>query len=264
MLARRLTMKLSLITPYKNLEESGKGDIIYALTRQLNDNKEYYNFCKKKKEEGFDVIIDNNVHEGDEMDFEKHIQLASEVATILVIPDVLRDKKKTLEYYHYFMDKYYINLKHNNIKLMGVPQGETMCEIQECFNEMNDDDRVDMIGNSFDLVPLRFCDDKYKNQSMNRLNIVTEWLKTIKKPIHLLGSNGLWELYFLSRFKQIQSTDGKLLSRLALAGVKIDKSNWVHIMKPKEKMDFDVPFLKTQSTLFQYNLNFFKGVLNND
>lgn len=254
-------MKINLITPYKNLKQSEKGDMYFALTRQLFENKDYYNFFKKKKEEGFEVFIDNNVHEEDPMNFENHVEIALEVGTIIIIPDVLRNAKKTLEYYHYFMDKYYSILKENNIKIMAVPQGDSMCEIMKCFDEFNNDERVDFIGNSFDLTPFLLHPSKYENQSLNRFMILREWLKVVNKPIHMLGSNNLYELYFFSRFKNIYSTDGKIFSRLALSKTIIDQNNWRELSKPDMKMKFEDEFTTTQKVIFNNNVDFFKSLI---
>lgn len=251
-------MKLCLITPFKHLNLSKiNGDMYFALTRQLRDNRQYYDFFKEQNY----VIIDNNIHEGEEVDFEEHVRLAIDIGNEIIIPDVLRDKKKTLEYFHYFMDKFYNRLKQNNIKIMGVPQGNSLKEIMECFEEMNKDNRVDIIGNSFDLTPIKFEGDKYFIQSQNRFVILNEWLGKTTKPIHLLGSNGLYELYHFNKYPQIRSTDGKLFSRLSLSNVKLD-SGWMKVMKPPIKMKFDDVFTKKQVELYNYNVKFFKERLN--
>lgn len=254
-------MKLCLITPFNNLKESKEGDMFYALTRQLNENKKYYNWFKLAKEKGFDVIVDNNVHERAEVNFEDHVLLTLDVGTICVVPDVMKNKKKTLEYFHYFMDKFYPILKQNKIKILAVPQGETLTEIDDCLMEMANDNRVDIIGNSFDLTPLHFNDDKYSNQSINRIRIINMFLDRTDKPIHLLGSNGLEELYIFRNNRQIISTDGKLFSRLALGNILIDKKDWKKIMKPKEKMSFSIPFTKEQRKIFIKNVRMFKEIL---
>lgn len=256
-------IKLCLITPIKELDLSNYGNMFFALTKQLKEDKTYYEFFKKKKKLGFDVVVDNNIHESEEIDFEEHIRLALDVGTIIIIPDVLRNKKKTLEYFHYFMDRWFDDLKSNNIKIMAVPQGDTIEEINECFKEFNEDKRVDMIGNSFDLVPFKLAEEKYENQSMNRMLIVNDWCKTSTKRIHLLGSNNLNELYILSKHKQVYSTDGKYFSRTALANIHLTPLNWRTVTKQKDiKMNFEDKFTSTQANLFIKNVKFFREVLN--
>lgn len=257
-------MKFCLITPYENLEESKEGDMFYALTRELLENKTYYNWFKDIKRKGGDVIIDNNVHEKSEVSFEDHVHLAIDVATIIVVPDVMRDKKKTLEYFHYFMDKFYPLLKLNGIKILAVPQGNTFEEINECFDEFNKDKRVDIIGHSFDLEPYQFVEDKYSNQSMNRITIVSHWLQKTNKDIHLLGSNNLWELYLLGKNKRVVSTDGKLFSRLALSNIEVTKDNWEFISKPDTKMKFSDVLSLEQKRQFIKNIRFFKRMIEDD
>jgi len=251
-------MKLCLITPYKELSCSDEGTMFFALTRELKYNKVYYNYFFQKKKEGFDVIVDNDIHENDPMSFEDHIQMALEVGTIIITPDFLRNKKKTLEYFHYFLDCFYSKLKEKKIKIMSVPQGDTIQEIDECFNEFNNDLRVDFIGNSFDLVPYDFCSNKYENQSINRMLIVNGWIRRTKKPIHLLGSNNLYELYLLNKFKEVMSTDGKIFSRLALANVKLSEVNWRQVDKTEIKMSFNDEFTTEQKELYKKNVEFFK------
>lgn len=254
-------MKLCLITPIKNLIESKNGGLYFALTRQLKENNEYYKFFYKRKTEGNEVIVDNNIHEKDPMDFENHVELALRVGTIIVVPDVMRDKKKTLEYFHYFMDKFYKKLKEFKIKILAVPQGETFEEIKECLIEMSGDDRVDMIGNSFDLTPFKISSSKYDNQSSNRFLIMNMFLQNTSKPIHMLGSNNLWEIYFFSKFKQVYSTDGKIFSRLSLNNQIVDKDNWKTITKPEIKMGFNDSFTEKQTKQYIKNVEFFKKVM---
>lgn len=255
-------MKLCLIVPFSNMKLSTYGDMYYALTKQLNESKSYYNYFKSKKELGFDVYVDNNVHEGEEIDFETHVKLAMEVGTIIIVPDVLRDKKKTLEYYHYFMDKYATMLRKKGIRICCVPQGNTLDEINECFDEFNKDTRVSIIGNSFDLVPYPLLKGKYENQSANRLLIVNDWVKKTNKRIHLLGSNNLSELYNLSKFKQVYSTDGKFFSRISLARIKLTNDNWRSVEKDKDiKMKFEEPLKESQEQIFKKNVLFFREVL---
>lgn len=260
-------MKLCLITPFSELYLSKVGDMYFALTRQLKESKTYYDFFKKRKEEGNEVFIDNNVHEKEELDFEEHVRLAIEVGTIIIVPDVMRNKKKTLDYFHYFMDKFYPLLLKKKIKIMAVPQGDTIEEINECFNEFNNDKRVNFIGHSFDLEPYHFYQHGYQNQSINRILVVGEWTKGLKKDkkIHLLGSNNLWELYVLSRLRGVYSTDGKIFSRLSLANIKIDETNWKCVNKDKDiKMEFEKGFSNSQANLFLGNVKFFRKVLNDN
>jgi hypothetical protein len=260
-------MKLCLITPFSELYLSEVGDMYFALTKQLRENLTYYNFFKDKKDRGKEIIVDNNVHEKEELDFEEHVKLAIDVGTIIIIPDVMRNKKKTLEYYHYFMDKFYPLLLKNNIKIMAVPQGNTIGEINECFDEFNNDERISFIGQSFDLEPTIFTHERsYQNQSLNRICIVTDWCnKGLKKKIHLLGSNNLDELYLLSKFKGVYSTDGKIFSRLALANVEINRENWELVEKDRNvKMEFEKCFTYQQANLFLRNVKFFKGVLDDN
>jgi len=255
-------IKLCLITPIENIELSNYSDIFFALTRQLQELDGYYTYFKQKKKLGFDVIVDNNIHESQEVDFEIHVKLALDVGTIIVVPDVLRNKKKTLEYFHYFMDRWYSVLKQNDIKIMAVPQGDTIEEINECFEEFNNDRRVDIIGNSFDLVPYQLTKEKYENQSLNRILIVNKWCEKTEKKIHLLGSNNLNELYVLSKLKQVYSTDGKFFSRISLAGIELNSENWRSAIKKMNiKMDFKQKLNLTQTNLFIKNILFFREVL---
>jgi hypothetical protein len=257
-------VKLCLITPLSELYLSEIGDMFFALTRQLKESRVYYNFFKNKKEKGKEVIVDNNIHEGTELDFEEHVRLAIEVGTIIVVPDVMRNKKKTLEYYHYFMDKFYPLLLKNNIKIMAVPQGNTIDEINECFDEFNNDKRVSFIGQSFDLEPCHFTTERsYQNQSLNRIGIVVDWCnRNLKKKIHLLGSNNLDELQLLNKLNGVYSTDGKIFSRLALANVDVNEGNWKYVNKDRNvKMEFENCFTSKQANLFLKNVKFFREIL---
>jgi len=249
-------MKLALIVPFKNLDLMNISDYDYILTREAKMNKQYKDFYTKSERYS---ILDNNVHERSEINWEDHVELAINMGVNeIVVPDVMKDKERTLRYFNEFMNMFYEKLKEHNIIIQAVPQGETWEEIQECFDVFNKDTRVKIIGNSFDLIPFQICDKKYENQSFNRTLIINSWIRKSNKPIHLLGSNGTGELITLSKFSLIRSTDGKLFSRIGLANMDLEKE--MDVYKPNIKMYFDDDI--ENKNLFIRNVNYFKQIIN--
>lgn len=256
-------MKFCLITPFNHLDLSEMGDMYFALTKEGVTNKTYREFFLTKKLGGFDVIVDNNIHENDAVDWEQHVELAKEVGTILIVPDEMRNMNVTLKNFDSFMDKYYDELKEAGVKIMAVPQGQNITEIDFCFHKFNNDPRVDFIGHSFDLEPYKYNNlSKYQRQSINRLIVVGKWVESCKKKIHLLGCNNLSELYYLSKFDCINSTDGKFLSRISLANIELTPTNWLGVEKHNDvKMKFDSYLTSYQQDLFETNFKFIKSII---
>ena len=257
-------MKLAFISNIKDIKNISKyGTIDFALTRQLN-NKYYFNYFKNSKK---NIILDCNVHEEDNFrNWDEYVEMAIKIkAKYIICPDELRDANKTLINYKHFINKYYKILKKNKIKIIGVPQGKTLKEINFLFKIFNTSPYIGMIGNSFDLKPLKFTNNKIINQTLNRQYLVNNWLKNIKKPIHLLGCNGVYEIFYYQSLnnKFINSMDSKLMLRLAKSNILFNKNNFIKEgwkYNAKSKIDFNEKLTKTTIINFKYNVNFLKNM----
>lgn len=258
-----IMIKLAFISNINNIDNiTTYGSIDFALARQC-EYKNYYNYFKKTKK---DIILDCNIHEKDNFNnWDEYIEIAINLkAKYIICPDELKDAKKTLSNYNIFTKKYYEILESNNIKLMGVPQGNTIKEIDYLFKKFNNSKKIGIIGNSFDLSPILYVHNKILNQFLNRQNIVNSWSTQLKKPLHFLGSNTLKEIEHFNMIgnKYFHSMDSKLLLRLSKNNVILNEKNfntlsWKTNTLPK--IEFNDSLTKTTLNTFSKNVKFLKN-----
>jgi len=255
-------MKLCFIAPINNLKDiSIEGDYLFCLARQAKEDIGYKTFSINSQKP---IILDNSIHENERLSDDDFVKLAIDIKVHeIIVPDVMGDGITTLKISKEFLDKYSEKLREKGIKIVCVIQGKTMQEITKCFCYFNSDERVDNLALPFDLTPFQFTDERNLNQMFNRLYILQTLTSSydIKKEIHALGVNSLLEIKLLDAFPMIRSCDSKIMVRLALSNVKLDKNNWVYMIKPTRKMDFYDVMSPEQIKLCKENIKFLKEQL---
>ena len=255
-------MKLAHISTINSLNQiSNKSQIEFCLLPVLK-NKEYKDYFKKIIKEGKYCIGDNFIAEGNPIPTEKLIKAALEIkVSELIIPDVIGNYNATKKMREDFLSKYYEKMKENNIKLMSVVQGKTKEEYKKCFEEIQNDKRIDVIGIPFRLNFKIFSNkSKELNHMWNRIAFIIMLNVQYKKikPIHLLGCNLVKELDKLRTFKMIRSCDSKLISRYSLNNQKV---NLQDIEKPKIKLYIDTKLTRKQIKLAQENIKILEKIM---
>lgn len=169
----------------------------YNLTlAHLFEDDDYYKFWRENRTF---KILDNGAAEGAEVDPKDLVELAvmgrhREV----VAPDVLGKSRTTLSMTKQFVTTYADTLRHNNIGIMGVPQGETFEEFRDCLWDMLSDNRITSIGfnKRMDQIPPF-------NSRLGWLYALQHMLSPAvrrSRRYHLLGvSRIVGEPYFVSR-----------------------------------------------------------------
>lgn len=223
-------MKLAFIAPICALNEiSSLGDIEFCLAPYLKNNKyrEYFNNASRKRRY---IIIDNGIAEAVLIPSKELVNEAISIkAKEIIIPDVIGDYKASMRKNKRFLEEFYPILKKNKIKIQGVIQGNTIYQYIRNVLELEDDNRVDIIGIPFRMHYAKFNNTtKEENHMWNRLMFLQ--CCQIDKPIHLLGNNLSIELLWASK---VRSCDSKLMARY---GMNNKVWNFDDLTKPKKKL----------------------------
>lgn len=253
-------IKLAHIMPINNVELSSKGDIDFCLAPLCN-NEQYTKYFIRQSFNGRHVILDNLIAENKPIPTELMVKIAFEILpTEFIIPDSMHDRRKTNEMRNNFLDKYYIEFKNKGIKLMAVAQGDMFEEYLSCFNEINNDERIDTIGIPFRMKFNAKHSKIFKDieQGINRIKFLDVIRDKVKKPVHCLGCNSVNELIKINRMSFIRSCDSKLICRYALDDKQVKDEN----MKPDTKVIMEKALTETQIALTNYNILRIKEIIN--
>lgn len=249
------------------------GSLMYGLAHEAKEKEDYLETLKQRGDRY--LILDNGADElGTGLAGEGLAQLLEEVRpSELILPDVLGDSKSTIEasegFYHDWL--YESGALEGGMKLMGVAQGEDFQSFMECYTRWVEWKPVKVVGIPYDIEfwtseavgqgESSMSDEEYPISHIHaqkRLEILS-YLKRaghIRKPIHLLGTNNLWEL------RQYQSNELRGLIRsndttapFAAATVGKDFRQGQDHDKDWPRLDFDVVWEgKEQVELAVWNL----------
>jgi hypothetical protein len=240
-------ISLAFIAPVNHVNEiSSLGDIDYCLAPYVKKHASYFNYFKNRIENKGYVIIDDTIAEnGGTLDMADLVKIAIQLqVSEIVIPDVIGDYEKSKKMREKFLDVFYNDLKKNKIKIMGVIQGKNLFEYLQALEEIEDDDRINVVGIPFRIKFASFNDMTKDSENMyNRICFIRMF--TISKPVHLLGCNLAEELVLLkdNTTSNIRSCDSKLMTRYGKAE-QIFEYN--HTSKPSVKLNMDESLNKYQ------------------
>lgn len=170
-------------------------DYDYFLANVLETDPEYLAIAEKSIADGREVILDNGVFEtGKALDLAKFAEWVKRLKpTYYIVPDSLENCNETIENMKIWIREYKDSIPQE-CKMMGVVQGKTFQDLNECYLFMDAVANCDKIAFSFDLscyekmFPhseklVSWCFGRiaclYKMMSLGYLNLT--------RPIHLLG-----------------------------------------------------------------------------
>lgn len=189
-------MQIAHIYPVSNRHYMQGQNYNMLLTHLALENPKYKHFGESLSKTSY-TILDNSLIElkGKALGIETVCDMAEAMnVDEIILPDVFRDKDKTISAYkdalNYLLNRY----EHKRIpfRLMAVAQGSTVEEFEECFNYFNECAMIDTIG-----IP-KVCT---KLHPQGRPYFEHLWLKS-SKDIHLLG---LW--YSFTELKEYKRPD---------------------------------------------------------
>lgn len=256
--------------------------VLFHLYISNKEYKEYFKNQRINKPERL-MILDNSAYEffvkGEELNMDEFYNAIIELRPdIYILPDVLMDKKKTINGIKEFINKYAESIEFS--KPMAVVQGNSIKEFKSClkiysnlniahialpfhnrfFWEMgNDGDNV--LNEAFKKwhgISILSDDMKY---AIGRIKFISIHQNILSKYdyIHLLGSHDPFEkfIYNLLNFK-INTMDTGYPIKCALEGWELGKEPH----KPNTIIDdfLDKKLTDTQINLIHRNMDIFKNM----
>ncbi len=218
-------MKLASIVPMNNVERTFDGDFAMLLTHLSN----YY---PTEHSKSCYVIMDNSLIELKEAaSIEATYKAASRCkADELILPDVFRDKEKTLVSVEEGLE--WLSKKNliDDFNLMAVCQGSTVEEFSHCFEILETFDEITCIG-----IP-KVTETIHPN---GRPGFEPLW-ENCKKDIHLLGCwTTLSELKEYKHPEIIRSCDTCIPALLSRDGI---QDVWAR--RPAKTIDLENDFIQ--------------------
>lgn len=220
-------MKISHECPVDLLQDSLKfNDYDYALLHLMHI-PEYKKFYINSVKNGRDVYLDCSAYEYQFIEggfnLSYYIDTINELQpTHVILPDVIADSKGTIENVVNFpFDK----IKYNP-KYIGVVQGKTFEELNNCFEYMNNEPKIDVIALVFHSPAYQIDSENpvdFENQ-VGRYTFFEMIQDKLNKPIHLLGSScaAEFQMYSTEQRTYILSIDTACPIQYALLSEDID------------------------------------------
>lgn len=195
------------LNPLKNTFTS---NFYMVLAHQVVEDSKYYNFFRKRREEGAFIILDNSAFEfGNAIDDKFLLKAISLISpSEFILPDVLFEKDKTIKRVKTFLKR----ISDEKINLMAVPQGKDMNEWIECYLSLITIPQIKSIG----IGAIYVNNDNFKLDSnlQSGREIIFNQLEKREildktKNYHLLGlsDSGHLEIDSLKKYPYIRSVD---------------------------------------------------------
>lgn len=253
-------------------------DYQYCLVHLLEQNEKYHDwFTKTCQDPNIEILLDNSIFElGEAFDSTKYAYWIEKVKpNHFIVPDVLQDTHGTISKWETFSKEF--NGLYPKANRIGVVQGRTVEEIEECYKFMNA--HADYIAISFDYdlyvkdagLDPDTCtrEEKLKAWAKGRSKLI-EYLQyyakndiwNFDKPHHLLGCSLPQEFRRYYHEESIRSVD---TSNPIVAGIKGLTYNVEFGLQEKpsvllaDLIDYVVDHEEWSRIL--YNLNQFKRIL---
>jgi len=257
-------MKFYCIPPNKHLNMMDYGDRYFALCHHYINDKEYRNYFLKLRKNVPDAFItlDNGAAEESLVTEDVLLEVVTELKPNEVIaPDVLFDKKFTLNNFYSFVKKIESNGMLRHTSLFACPQGKTKYEWLECFAAMQSCPYVTCIGLSKIAVPK--CWNNATNDvliGLSRNQCVQELnnKNLVNKPLHLLGmgEHNEFDYYLDNKISNIRSSDSCYTILAAINGIKF--SDGITTRIPTTNEYFNKTLTRDEQTLARLNIEYLK------
>jgi len=181
------------------------GDFDMVLAQNvIEDNIEYLNFLKDRYQSRY-VILDNGEFEGMRVPVDELIERAKTIgAHEIVAPDMLHNKDATIKLTNDFIG--HLTKKEKKIyKIQAVPQGTSIQQWSDCYDEFVENPDIDVIGLSREAIRVCFrkgyeTRDNWKGFKQSLMEARIRCIQHIhskgNKPLHLLGMTEPAELRY--------------------------------------------------------------------
>lgn len=226
-------MKLCSIVPVKYNELMYNSDMVMLLAHLSKDNPAYVMNAVIHDKNCYKIIDNSVVELGKAFSMQELLKQAQScLADEIVLPDVYRDGKGTVQKVIESIEWLRQHMWLNEFKLMAVCHGNNVEEFTETFNTLNSIPEIDVIG-----IPRIICE-----WAGNRGSVADIFTQTTKE-IHLLGCYDSFKE--LSTFKEehlerIRSIDTSLPALLSTeTDYAYENRNGRKIDLLKDSMNYD-------------------------
>ncbi len=237
-------MDFYCIPTLKNMELSLLGDRLFCLAhfyKQYPCYREFFLQIKKKYSTAF-ITLDNSAAERSLVTEDVLIEIVEELRPSEVIaPDVLFNKKKTLENLDKFIKRMDDEGLMRETKIFGCPQGETKEAWIEAYDAMLTSPAVSVIGMSKLAIPYAWLDeDAEPDQGIREARgAAVGFLRLtnrIKKPLHFLGMGDPAEFRCYTPLKEplLRSSDSCYSVLAATEGILFDQHSTKRVATTEE------------------------------
>ena len=261
-------MLVSHESPIDMLDKSRDyNDYDYALVHLFETHPKYYEFFKESLLMDRDVLLDNSIFElGEAYDNESFAKWVDELKpTEYIVPDALEDMEKTVNQ----MEEWNKNYRNLPGKKIGVVQGKTPDELNQCYVYMNEYADVDKIAISFDyslyekVIPHT---NKYMSWMLGRAavlaNMVSAGIINTNKSHHLLGCGLPQEFALYRDYKWIESIDTSNPIVHGIKGIKYEYGGLQNKESIKLVDLLDVDITTEQLYDINHNISYFRKYVN--
>lgn len=187
-------MKCSVELPIENLDLSDRFDYDFVIASTYVEHLEYRNYYVET--ERFRILDNGAFETGEAMEDYRYIQLAkSLMPNVLVIPDVYKKPRETLDRFYSFMDEWGRTADVRDINLMGVIQAGGFVDMAHAMGMLYNSNGIEWIG-----VPYACELDRYQLISAH-----PEW-----EHVHILGLPVLTEVHSLRLLENVKTIDSSL------------------------------------------------------
>lgn len=138
-------MKLAIIAPTNLLDSCARLSSYHlVLAHEYLNNEEYRNFYNERSDFGDEIILDNGAFEnGESLLASALLEIAKELKpTTVIMPDFRFDMVSTIKATQMAVDIF----GNTNMRLMGVPQGNSLEEVIMCYKQLLELQEIDSIG----------------------------------------------------------------------------------------------------------------------
>lgn len=259
-------MKLACEIPFQYLKSCAlETDFDFVLAHLILEKdevtKEYRNYYSQIKDtSNRKMILDNGLFELGYAISDNDLLAAADIVRpdIIIAPDVLGDKNKTIERFVKFTEG-------NKIKygLGGVVQGKTLAEAVECYNYFKTTS-VKCILFPFGARYKDFeCLNKDAQCMCSRIALIEYLTKNnlidLNKWHHLLGSNLPYELRYLSKYNWVTSADTSIPMLSVIRNSQLMEVT-EKLIRPNDYFVYNYD-MKT-AELFRYSIQNLKQLIN--
>lgn len=268
-----MNLKVSHESPLSMMLESRNyNDYDYALAHIMTKYPNYLQFfIDSRKVYDREVILDSGIFEtGHALNSAEYIEVAKKIKpTLIIAPDVLEDHNQTIANFQQFKDTYKNTLyKECNTAIIGVVQGKTYKELQNCYIYMSR--HADMIALSFDysfFVNNMNGENKWEKMMRGRqqfvTNLINENIWDWDKSVHCLGASLPQEFkYYINRnIYNIISCDTSSPIIHGLLGKKYNSTFGLREKESKKLVDLiEAEPSQEQEDIIYYNIDKFREI----